>query len=264
MLYIENIHAGYGPKEVVHGVTVQVREGQFLGLIGPNGSGKSTLLRVAGGVLPFSRGSVTLNGDDIRKIPKRSLARTLAVLPQNFNVDFPFTVREIVAMGRFPYIAFLGRETAHDLQIIAQAMELADVTELADRVITELSGGERQRAYIAMCLAQEPSILLLDEPTSHLDITHQISILDLIRSLNRRQGLTVMAVFHDLNLAAEYCDNLLVLNQGKMDAVGPAQDILTAPRIAKIYQTTVYIEKNHVSGKPHIVVSAGTSSFCKE
>jgi iron complex transport system ATP-binding protein len=184
-------------------------------------------------------------------------------LPQNFTVDFPFTVREIVAMGRFPYIAFLGRETPRDLQIIAQAMELADVTELADGVITELSGGERQRAFIAMCLAQEPGILLLDEPTSHLDITHQISILDLIRSLNRQRGLTVMAVFHDLNLAAEYCDNLLVLNQGKMDAAGPPQDILTAPRIARIYQTAVYIEKNNVSGKPHIVVSAGTSSFCK-
>jgi iron complex transport system ATP-binding protein len=257
MLRIENIHAGYGDNEVLHAVSLAADRGRFLGLIGPNGSGKSTLLRAAGGVLHVGRGKVVLDGIEIRKIPKRKLAQTLAFLPQNLVMDFPFSVQEIVAMGRFPYIPPFGRETEEDRKMILQAMELADVTHLTERAITELSGGERQRVFIAMCLAQQPKIFLLDEPTSHLDITHQMSILDLIRNLNREHGLTVVAVFHDLNLAAEYCDDLLVLDHGKIEAAGSPAEVLTADRIYKIYKTRVTIEQNSLSQKPHIVVTAG-------
>ena len=136
-------------------------------------------------------------------------------------------------------------------------MALADVAHLADRPITEISGGERQRAFIAMCLAQEPKVFLLDEPTSHLDVGHQLAILDLIRSLNRDSGMTVVAVFHDLNLAAEYCDRLLVLENGRVEALGPPCDVLTAEMVRRVYNANVAAERNPVSGRPHIVISAG-------
>ncbi len=138
-------------------------------------------------------------------------------------------------------------------------MALADVADIADRFMTEISGGERQRAFIAMCLAQEPQILLLDEPTSHLDVGHQLSLLDLVRRLNRRNGMTVVAVFHDLNLAAEYCDRLLLLHQGRTEALGSPEEVLTAEIIQRVYQAKVLTEPNQVSGKPHIVISAGTA-----
>ena len=159
-------------------------------------------------------------------------------------------------MGRSPHLPRFGRETEHDLAIVERAMDLANVSHIADRPITEISGGERQRAFIAMCLAQEPQVLLLDEPTSHLDIGHQLSILNLIRNLNRQTRMTVVAVFHDLNLAAEYCDRLVLLDRGRVVAAGTPVDVLTTEMILNVYGAEVVVGRNPVSDGPHIILAA--------
>lgn len=261
MLSIENISAGYGRRLVLENVTVKAAEGEFIGLIGPNGCGKTTLLRVISGVLAFETGCVLIDGRESKTISRRSLAKTMASLSQDISLDLSFTVRQITLMGRSPHLSRFGRETSKDLRIAEEAMALADVRHLADRLITEISGGERQRALIAMCLAQQPKILLLDEPTSHLDIAHQLSALDLIRKLNRKTAMTVMAVFHDLNLAAEYCDKLLVLDRGRIEAFGTPENVLTTDMILKVYGAKVRIEQNPVSDKPHIVLTADMNHF---
>jgi len=256
MLSIENISAGYDSKLVLRNVSMNVEAGRFIGLIGPNGSGKTTLLRVISGVLAPKDGRVLLKNAMLQKIGRRNLAKTLACLSQDFSLDLSFTVRQITLMGRSPHLSKIAKETRRDFEIAENAMKLADVSHLAQRLITEISGGERQRALIAMCLAQEPKVLLLDEPTSHLDIAHQLSALDLIRKLNRQTSMTVIAVFHDLNLAAEYCDKLLVLNRGRVETFGSPEDVLTADMILKVYGAKVQILQNPVSNKPHIVLTA--------
>ena len=257
MISIKNISAGYGSELVLKEVSIDIKAGQFVGLIGPNGSGKTTLLRVLGNVLTPRAGQILLEGHDIQKISKRRLARTIACLPQDISLNLSFTVREITLMGRSPHISKIGRETSKDFEITDRAMALADISHLSDRVITEISGGERQRALIAMCLAQEPEVLLLDEPTSHLDVGHQLSVFDLIRKLNCNSNMTVIAVFHDLNLAAEYCHRLMVLDKGRVESLGSPKDVLTSDMIQKVYEAKVLTVKNPVSQKPHVILAAG-------
>ncbi len=256
MLSIENISAGYDAKVVLQDVTMKANAGDFVGLIGPNGSGKTTLLRVISNILPPKKGHVLLDGTKLQKISRRKLAKSMACLSQNLSLDLPFTVREVTLMGRTAHLSRIGTETHRDMDIAEEAMVLADVSHLADRLITEISGGERQRVFIAMCLAQEPAVLLLDEPTSHLDIAHQLSALDLIRKLNRKNGMTVIAVFHDLNLAGEYCDKILVLDDGVVESFGSPENVLTSDMILKVYGVKVPVERNPVSNKPHIILTA--------
>lgn len=260
MLSIENISAGYDGELVLRDVSMEAQTGRFIGLIGPNGSGKTTLLRVISGILAPKAGRVFLQGTKLEKISRRNLARTLTCLSQDISLDLSFTVRQITLMGRTPYLSKIAKETRKDFEIADRAMELADVLHLADRPITAISGGERQRALIAMCLAQQPKVLLLDEPTSHLDIAHQLSALDLIRKLNRRNGMTVVAVFHDLNLAAEYCDKLFVLYSGGIEVSGPPDKVLTSDMISKVYGAKVRTCRNSASGKPHIMLTAGMNT----
>lgn len=257
MISVENVVAGYGRKVVLQDISMATDAGDFVGLIGPNGSGKTTLLRVISGVLAPREGRVLLRGASLQDIGRRALARTMAFLPQDMAVDFSFTVRELTLMGRSPHLSRVGYEKRKDLEIAERAMELTGVAHLADQIVTEISGGERQRVFIAMCLAQEPELLVLDEPTNHLDIAHQLSALDLIRKLNRETGMTVISVFHDLNLAAEYCQRLVVLDRGRVEALGPPEDVLTADMILRVYGVRVLTERNRVSGKPHIMVAAG-------
>jgi iron complex transport system ATP-binding protein len=259
MLALQNVSAGYAGRLVLQNVVVNITAGEFVGLIGPNGSGKTTLLRVISGVLPTRQGEVWLGGRKLREIGRRDVAKRVAQLLQDRALGLAFSVREVVLMGRSPHLPRFGRETERDLAIVERAMELANVSHLANRPITEISGGERQRAFIAMCLAQEPQVLLLDEPTSHLDIGHQLSILNLIRNLNCQTRMTVVAVFHDLNLAAEYCDRLLLLDGGRVGATGTPADVLTTEIILNVYGVSVLIARNPMSGGPHIVP---TSSGC--
>jgi iron complex transport system ATP-binding protein len=261
MVSIEDIVAGYDGRPVLRDVRASVAPGEFVGLIGPNGCGKTTLLRVVSGVLPAMNGRVCIEGGNLRTVGRRKLARIMACLLQDLSFDLAFSVREVVLMGRSPHLPRIGSETRRDFEVADRVMALCDVSHLAERPITEISGGERQRVLIAMCLAQEPRVLLLDEPTSHLDIGHQLSVLDLIAKLNRQTGVTVIAVLHDLNLAAEYCQRLLVLNAGRVAALGTADEVLTTEMIASVYGTKVLIERNPVSGKPHVVLAAGASEI---
>jgi iron complex transport system ATP-binding protein len=260
MVSVQDIIAGYDGRPVLRDVRFDVAPGEFLGLIGPNGCGKTTLLRVVSGAMPAMHGQIAIEGNDLRTIGRRKLARTMACLLQDISLDLAFTVRELVMMGRSPHLPRIGGETPHDFEVAENAMKLCDVSHLADRSITEISGGERQRVLIALCLAQEPRILLLDEPTNHLDIGHQLSVLDLIGKLNRQTGVTVVAVLHDLNLAAEYCGRLLVLNEGRVAALGTPAEVLTAEMVSTVYGTKVIVEKNPVSGKPHVVLASGFAS----
>jgi iron complex transport system ATP-binding protein len=256
MLSLHNIGAGYGGELVLQDVTVEIAAGEFVGVIGPNGCGKTTLLRVISGVLPFRTGDLRLQEWNLREISRRKLARIIAHLPQDLSVDLAFTVREVVMMGRSPHLPRFGRETQRDLAIAHQAMGVTRVSHLADRPITELSGGERQRVFIAMCLAQEPEVLLLDEPNSHLDMGHQLSILDLIGKLNRQNHMTVVAAFHDLNLAAEYCHRLVVLDRGRVVAQGAPHEVLTRDMLRQVYGVVVLIQRNPLSGKPHVICAS--------
>jgi iron complex transport system ATP-binding protein len=261
MLTLENISAGYNGSPVLQDVAVNITAGEFVGLIGPNGSGKTTLLRVISGVLPTRQGEVWLGGRKLREMGRRDVAKIVAHLLQDRALGLAFSVREVVLMGRSPHLSRFGGETECDLAIVERAMELANVSHIADRPITGISGGERQRAFIAMCLAQEPQLLLLDEPTSHLDIGHQLSILNLIRSLSRQTRMTVVAVFHDLNLAAEYCDRLVLLDGGRVAVAGTPTEVLTAERIRNVYGAELLVERNPASGRPRVVLAA---NWCSE
>lgn len=256
MISVEGIAAGYGRDMVLSDVSLKVESGEFVGMIGPNGCGKTTLLRVISGVLAPVSGRVTLDGEDVRRIPRRRMAQSVACLAQEVTLDFPFTVREVVLMGRSPHLPRLGWERGRDHDIAEQAMELADVAHLAERHITELSGGERQRAFLAMCLAQQPKVLLLDEPTNHLDISHVLAALELIRRLNRETDVTVVAVFHDLNLASEYCDRIAAMKAGRIQAVGEPAEVVCSDMIRQVYGAEVRTEANPVSGKPHVLITA--------
>jgi iron complex transport system ATP-binding protein len=257
MVSVQDIIAGYDGRPVLRDVRFDVAPGEFLGLIGPNGCGKTTLLRVISGALPAMKGHIDIQGRNLWEIGRRKLAKIMACLLQDLSLDLAFTVRELVLMGRSPHLPRIGSETARDFEVACEAMALCDVSHLAERSVTEISGGERQRVLIALCLAQEPRVLLLDEPTSHLDIGHQLSVLDLIAKLNRQTSLTVVAVLHDLNLAAEYCQRLLVLNEGRVAALGNPSEVLTTKIISNVYGTKVLIERNPLSGKPHVVLAAG-------
>lgn len=251
LLEVEEIWVGYRTDEdVVCGVDLQLGEGDFLGLIGPNGCGKSTLLRAAAGVLPLRRGRVLLGGSDLRARSRRELARQLGVVSQDTVFAAGFTVREIVAMGRHPHLGPFQQPGREDERQIHQALEQTGILHLAEREALTLSGGEKQRVAIARALAQSPRLLLLDEPTNHLDINHQVEVFDLLHDLNEARGLAILCVTHDLNLAAEYCSTIALLEQGQVRACGSPTEVLTAPQLSAAYGVEVLVEE--VGGVPRI------------
>ncbi|MCZ6904258.1 MAG: ABC transporter ATP-binding protein [Acidobacteria bacterium] len=216
----------YNHRPVLERISLEITAGERVALLGPNGAGKTTLLKLISGALVPAQGTVRVNGHKPSGVSKRELARTIAVVPQDFGVPFAFTAREIVELGRTPYLRLLRGVGTGDRLAVERAMELTDTSPLAKRIFNELSGGERQRVMIALALAQEPDILLLDEPTQQLDITRQAEILDLVVDLNRSRGLTVLSAIHDLNLAAVYFHRLIVLHDGSVLADGPPAEVL--------------------------------------
>jgi iron complex transport system ATP-binding protein len=240
------VTAGYDRTQALADVSFSVRRGEMVGVIGPNGSGKSTLLRVLSGVLRPWQGQVEIGGRPLTSYRPRELSRLLAVVPQETTISFPFSVLEVVLLGRTPHVGGFRFESARDLAAARSAMARTQVAELAERSITELSGGERQRVILARALAQEPSILVLDEPSAFLDIRHQVETYDLLRDL-QGDGMTIVTVLHDLNLAALYCERLILLDGGRVTCVGTPAEVLTYPTLARVYGTEVYVAINDIT-----------------
>lgn len=243
----------YGKRRVLHDVTLRVGPGEIVGLLGPNGSGKSTILKIVSGVLAGYSGCVRLAGRDVRDMSRRDIPRRLAMVPQESVFGFPFSVLEVVLMGRHPHLAGLAFESRADIKIAKDALARCDSLALASRSIQELSSGERQRVVFARALAQQPQILLLDEPASFLDIRHQIGIYDIVRDLALEQECTVLTALHDLNLASEYCDQVYLLSDGCMVAGGATSEILSYSNLTRVFNTKVYVDVNALTGKPLIV-----------
>ncbi len=252
-LTLTNISAGYGTKRVLDRISLEIAQGDFCGIIGPNGAGKTTLFRLINGILPPWEGELAFKGKALASISRRERARSIATMPQLLEVPFSITVEECVRMGRYPHRSRWQPLSPADMSAAEEAMRLTETLELRAMPMHELSGGERQRALLAQSLAQDPELLLLDEPTAHLDIGHQVEIMDLIRELNASRGMTVVTVLHDLNLAGEYCSRLLLMDRGTISAQGSPEDVLTYQNIERVYKTVVVVKENPVSKKPYVV-----------
>jgi iron complex transport system ATP-binding protein len=250
---VRDLSAGYGAVVALRDVSFRLDRGDMIAVVGPNGSGKSTLLRVLAGVLRPTTGTVRLDGDDLDRYERREIARRIAVVPQETALEFPFSVTEVVLMGRAPHLGRFGFPGPRDLAIAQDAMRRTGVDALARRSLTELSGGERQRVVIARALAQEPDVLLLDEPTAHLDIRHQVEINELMVELNHDRGLAILAVLHDLNLAAMYYRSVAVLADGRVHSIGPPADVLTHATVRAVYRTEAYVARNAVTGAVNVL-----------
>lgn len=236
MLDVCGVSGSYHNKTVIDDLSFSVKQGEIFGVLGPNGSGKTTLMNMLTRIHPLDRGKVTIDGQDLHDYGAKSLAKTLAVLPQFMEQYFTFTVKEIVALGRYPYQKGLVKTmTAYDKKAINRAMQQTEVASFADQSLHSMSGGQVQRVYLAQALAQEPQLLLLDEPTNHLDINHQKNLLDGLKKWVREQQTTAITIFHDLNLAGLYCDRLLLLEEGRIAAFGTPEEVLTEEMIDHVY-----------------------------
>ena len=253
LIKIENLWAGYTKEMIIKGVSLDINKAEFVVIIGPNGSGKTTLLRLMSRALAPQKGSVLVEGKDIARMNAKEFCRKAAFVPQDTLINFSFSVWEIALMGRIPHLGRLQNESKTDFDIVENALSMTDTAHLKAKGVNRLSSGERQRVVIAKALAQEPMLLFLDEPTSHLDIGHQIQILDLLKRLNRQDGLTVVMVMHDLSLAAEYASRLVLLNEGAVFKQGLPEEVLTYQNIEAVYKTVVVVGKNPVSAKPFVI-----------
>jgi iron complex transport system ATP-binding protein len=247
-----NLFGGYAGRTFLHDISLEIQPGDFYGVIGPNGAGKSTLLKTLTGILKPFRGRVTLFGKDIARVSPREIASRIAVIPQEVSPLFPFTAREIVAMGRHPHIPRFRRQRPADFEAMELAMRETDTASLADRYVDELSGGERQRVIIARAMCQQPEALLLDEPTSHLDINHQIEIFELLADLNRKKSVAIFLISQDLNLCAEYCRELILIKDGRIHRRGNPREILTREMVKEVFGADVSILRNPESDAPVI------------
>lgn len=250
------VSAAYDGAQVLRNVDLSIASGEMLGVIGPNGSGKSTLLRVLSGALPPVCGGAMVAGRDILRLRARERAKLVGVVGQETALTFAFPVWDLVAMGRHAHLAPLSGLTAHDRDVVRWALERTDCLHLRQRLITELSGGELQRVIIARALAQEPRALLLDEPTSQLDLNHQLEIGCLLRDLNRERGMTIVWVSHELNLAAEFCERIVMVADGGVIADGPPEHVITEELLRRLYGVAVPVIPNPRSGRPHVLLSA--------
>jgi len=252
-LAVDKLSAGYNEKTIIKALSVNITPGKITSIVGANACGKSTLLKSISRLLVPSKGKVLLDGKSVHHIPTRALACTLGLLPQSPIAPEGITVGDLVSRGRHPHHGLISRWSNKDDQAIAQALEATKTTDLIDREVDELSGGQRQRVWIAMALAQETDILLLDEPTTFLDVTHQIEVLDLLIDLNLSHGVTILMVLHDLNLAARYSDYLLAIIEGRVHAHGTPKEVLTQSNVQHVFGLNNHIIIDPVSNTPMMI-----------
>lgn len=256
-LRAEGVRLGYGDRIIVDGLDLDVVTGTVTAVIGPNGCGKSTLLRALGRLLKPTGGQVLLDGKRIDRTPTREVAKVLGLLPQAPTAPEGLTVADLVARGRHPHQAWYRQWSADDEEAVVQALEWTGIADLAERPIDELSGGQRQRAWISMALAQGTDLLLLDEPTTFLDLAHQVDVLELVRRLHLEAGRTVVMVLHDLNLAARYADRLVAMRDGRVVAAGPPAEVITESLLAEIFGLAARVIQDPVAGTPLVVPIGG-------
>ena len=254
MLKMSDLSCGYGTKIIINRINLHIKKGEFVCIIGPNGSGKTTLLKTITRIIKPAKGNIFLEGRDLNNIDKREIAKKMAVVSQNLPI-VSMTVKEFVLLGRTPHYKTLQLlENESDIEVVEHAISMTGIERLQNSLMSEISGGEVQLSLIARALAQEPWILLLDEPTAHLDITHQVNILDLIKRLNKDYQLTVIIILHDLNLASEYCDRLILMNNGQITKTGIPEEVLNSIDLEEVYKTLVVVEKNPLSNKPFVLI----------
>jgi iron complex transport system ATP-binding protein len=252
LIDIRGVSLQYGLLAVIKDVSVEIEPGEFFVIIGPNGAGKTTLLKALAGLHPLFEGDIHIQQRPISDYSRKELARTLALVPQQINADFPFTVAETVLMGRYAHLGLLSVEGKQDLQLAEQAMAFTEVLHLAGRRLGQLSGGERQRVIIARAICQQSKILLLDEPTASLDPAHQLRIMDLMERLREKQQITIVMVSHDLNLASTYADRLLLLKDGAVEKIGTPRQVLTRELLSQSYGCTLLVDENPLLGTPRV------------
>lgn len=252
-LQARGLVAGYGAAPVLRGIDLEITPGKITVIVGANACGKSTLLRALARLLPARAGEVRFDGTPLPRIAPKRLARRLGFLPQTPIAPEGITVLDLVGRGRHPHQGLFARWSAADAAAVAHALDVTDTAALAEREMSELSGGQRQRVWIAMALAQEPEILLLDEPTTFLDINNQIEVLDLLADLNRRRGTSVVMVLHDLNLAARYADRMVAMQAGRIFDQGPPETVLSAANIRALFGLGCTIQPDPVSGRPMMI-----------
>ncbi|MGO3232276.1 MAG: ABC transporter ATP-binding protein [Microbacterium sp.] len=251
-LTADAVTLGYGDRTVIDGLDLTIAPGRITAIVGANGCGKSTLLRSLARLLSPTSGQVVLDGKSVHSRPTKEVARVLGLLPQSPIAPEGIAVADLVGRGRHPHQKVLARWTAHDYEVVADALEATGITDLADRSVDELSGGQRQRVWIAMALAQETDILLLDEPTTFLDVAHQVEVLDLLTDLSHARGTTIVMVLHDLNLAARYSDELVAMRHGQVHAAGVPGEVLTHTLVEEVFGMANQITTDPVSGKPMV------------
>lgn len=235
MININNLQVNYDKKIALKDINIVIKEGAITTIIGPNGCGKSTLLKAISKNIKYKNGKIDINGRDTKSIKSRELAKIMALLPQNTSVPMDFTVKELISLGRFPHIPFGKRLTLNDYKIMDWALDKTDMKGFKCRRVSTLSGGERQRVWVAMALAQQPQILLLDEPTTYLDIAHQFEILELIQEINKKMNMTIVMVLHDINHAARYSDEIIVLKDGGMITKGTPNKIINQDIMRQVF-----------------------------
>ncbi|MDO9578394.1 MAG: ABC transporter ATP-binding protein [Candidatus Cloacimonadales bacterium] len=255
---LENISLGYREKRVIEDLSLSFESGEFCALLGPNGAGKSTLLKSLIGFLKPSEGTIKIAGKSLKNWPQPELAKVVSLIPQDFQLQFDYSVEEIVQMGRFPYLGYWQKYSAEDRNIVAEILEQLDLTSMKDNLYSQLSGGERRRVSIARALAQQTEILLMDEAFANLDINHQLEIMQLLSRINEEQRKLIILVSHNINLSSEYCRRIVMMKKGKVVADGKPAEIINQENLERVYNARLEIIKNPVSGKPNLIYPGKT------
>jgi iron complex transport system ATP-binding protein len=254
---IDNLDYTFDNRQVLKALSFDVPQGIVFMIIGPNGSGKTTLMNLIAGILKLQKGQINIQDHRIQHYPRKAMARMVAFVPQTLGADLPFTVFETVMMGRAPHLNVLGIAGHRDAAIAEEAMAFTMVDHLGDRKLDQLSGGEQKRVFIARAICQQPEIILLDEPTASLDLAHQVQMLDLMEKLKKQKGMTVVMVSHDVNLAAMYCDRLLLLNDGHVAGLGKPHEVLTYQRLEETYGCKLLVDESPIGGFPRVTLVPG-------